>query len=56
MAVEIERKFLVKNQSYKIDIIPVVIRQGYLADGQNGVVRVRLFGDNAFLTIKGRTS
>ncbi len=55
MPVEIEHKFLVKNSDYKNGITPIVIRQGYLADTQNGVVRVRLFGEDCLLTVKGRT-
>ena len=54
MAIEIERKYLVKNnsfldQSYK----KVSIRQGFLNSDKNRVVRVRIKDDKGYLTIKG---
>lgn len=57
MAVEIERKFLVKNDLWK----PYVeasgrIVQGYLVSGAQATVRIRVKGDSAWLTIKGATS
>lgn len=55
MPVEIERKFLVKNSNYKKNVLPIIVKQGYLADGHKGVIRVRIFGEEAFLTVKGRT-
>jgi adenylate cyclase len=57
MAVEIERKFLVKNDSWRKNVESQVhIMQGYLANGVNASVRVRVKGDAAFLTIKGATA
>ena len=54
MAIEIERKFLVRDSRWKIPGIPSVrIRQGYLPS-EDLTVRVRLAGDKAFLTLKGR--
>ncbi len=53
--IEIERKFLVKDDSYKrlaTDRIP--IRQGYLCLNPNCSVRVRRWGEQAFLTIKSK--
>ena len=54
MAVEIERKFLVKDNSYKaLSFAHRHIRQGYLSSGQGKTIRVRLRDSQAFLTIKG---
>lgn len=53
MATEIERKFLVKGQDWKIGAKSRLYRQGYL--GTQPVVRVRIAGEKAFLTIKGPT-
>ncbi len=53
MGTEIERKFLITSQ----DDIPrakeVLYHQGYLNDQKERVVRVRIMGKRAFLTIKG---
>lgn len=57
MAIEIERKFLLKDDSWQLETAMVVImRQGYIHNTGDGVVRVRVAGSTAFLTIKGRTS
>jgi len=57
MGVEIERKFLVKDDSWRSDIESQArLMQGYLADGDKGTVRVRVKGDVAYLTIKGPTA
>ncbi|MGB5835256.1 MAG: CYTH domain-containing protein [Thiohalocapsa sp.] len=55
MATEIERKFLVINDSWR-DAVESHVRvlQGYLSNGPNATVRVRVKGEAAFLTIKGR--
>ena len=54
MGVEIERKFLVKNASWRDDAdAGVLCRQGYLVASPKLTVRVRLMGGNGFLTIKG---
>ncbi|MBI4781378.1 MAG: CYTH domain-containing protein [Oscillatoriophycideae cyanobacterium NC_groundwater_1537_Pr4_S-0.65um_50_18] len=52
MAIEIERKFLVKDQSWRTLATGTVYRQGYIMSGANGTVRVRLVGDCGYLTIK----
>lgn len=54
MALEIERKFLVKNNQFK-DVAYEEIRiiQGYLSSVPERTVRVRTRGEQAFLTIKG---
>lgn len=56
MGVEIERKFLVLGDVWKNLAKPVLLRQGYLSSAAGRVVRVRIEGDAAVLTIKGRTS
>lgn len=52
--IEIERKFLVINDSFKaIAFAENDIAQGYLSSVPERTVRVRLKGDKGFLTIKG---
>ncbi|MBC5862137.1 CYTH domain-containing protein [Flavobacterium turcicum] len=55
--IEIERKFLVKNDAF-IDQSTTKkhIAQGYLNSDPLRTVRVRTKGDQAFLTIKGQSS
>lgn len=56
MGIEIERKFLVKNDSWKANAGEgQVCRQGYLCSGEGKTVRIRIIGEQAFLTIKGPT-
>lgn len=55
MAAEIERKFLVANDSWRDGSPGVRIAQGYLSLDPDRTVRVRLAGENAWITIKGRT-
>ena len=51
---EIERKFLVKGDSYKQQAYGSSrIQQGYLCSGNGKVVRVRIRENQAYLTIKG---
>lgn len=54
MALEIERKFLVKDSS-AWQALPrgALMRQGYLHSGKDRVVRVRIEGELAWLTVKG---
>jgi adenylate cyclase len=56
MAVEIERKFLVKGdyKTYATESSRIV--QGYLSLSPKRTVRVRIKGDKGFLTTKGMTS
>jgi adenylate cyclase len=56
MGVEIERKFLVLGDQWKALGQGVLLRQGYLSSAPERVVRVRIEGESAMLTIKGRTS
>ena len=54
MPVEIERKFLVKNDAWRAQVESEAhIMQGYLANTADLTVRARVKGDQAFLTIKG---
>ena len=54
MALEIERKFLVRGDAFKGDAYESVrIVQGYLSSASGRTVRVRIAGSGAFLTIKG---
>jgi len=55
MGKEIERKFLVKNESWRGQDSGKRYRQGYLSTVKERTVRVRTAGDKAFLTIKGIT-
>lgn len=51
---EIERKFLVRGESYKrLASGSSRIRQGYICSGHGRTVRVRLRGSCGYLTIKG---
>lgn len=53
MAVEIERKFLVISDEWRIAADGGRrLRQGYIAHDGHGSVRVRLAGDRAWLTVK----
>lgn len=56
MAVEIEHKYLVINKSYR-DLAEeqIEIQQGYLSVNPERTVRIRLFGNTGFITVKGKT-
>lgn len=54
MAVEVERKFLVVNDSWRDAATGVLFRQGYLCTEPERTVRVRLAGERGKLTIKGK--
>jgi adenylate cyclase len=54
MATETERKFLLRNDSWRADAdAGAAIMQGYLANTHDCTVRVRVQGDSAWLTVKG---
>jgi adenylate cyclase len=53
MAQEIERKFLVKGSFKEAAFDALRITQGYLSTAPGRSVRVRLRGEQGFLTIKG---
>jgi len=57
MAKETERKFLVRDDSFKKDAFRQErISQGYLCLDPDRTVRVRIKGEKAFITIKGSSS
>jgi adenylate cyclase len=56
MGVEIERKFLLRGDAWMSLGEPVFFRQGYLSSHKDRVVRVRIEGDRAVLTVKGRNA
>lgn len=53
MGIEIERKFLVRDDAWRAGPPGEVVRQGYLMSDAGLTVRVRRSGDSGFLTIKG---
>lgn len=54
MSIEIERKFLVKDNSFKDKCMSFSrIIQGYICSERGRTVRVRIRDDKGFLTIKG---
>ena len=56
MPIEIERKFLVLNDSYKREALGHShIQQGYICSNERRAVRVRIRDNRAYLTIKGPT-
>ena len=54
MALEIEHKFLVNGNAYRTLAEPVLYRQGYLFIDTKKEVRIRMVGENAFITIKSK--
>jgi adenylate cyclase len=57
MGVEIERKFLVADDTWRESVVSSTrIVQGYLASSGLATVRVRVRGDHGYLTVKGTTS
>lgn len=57
MALEIERKFLVRSDDYKAAAFrQSTIMQGYIASGNGRTVRIRIKNEKGFLTIKGPSS
>ncbi|MCG6133347.1 MAG: CYTH domain-containing protein [Nostoc sp. LLA-1] len=53
MAKEIERKFLVMGDGWRELAKGSIYRQGYIATQDKVTVRVRIIGEQAYLTIKG---
>lgn len=57
MTIEIERRFLLKNDSWREQAsAPKMLRQGYLSVDKECTIRVRIVGDKAWLTLKGYIS
>ena len=55
MGKEIERKFLINGDAWRMLTEGTMYRQGYLNSAKERTVRVRTVGEKAFLTIKGIT-
>ena len=55
MPAEIERKFLVKGDAWRSLAIGIPYCQGYIASTAERTVRVRVVGEQGYLTIKGAT-
>ncbi|MEH1820612.1 MAG: CYTH domain-containing protein [Nostoc sp.] len=53
MAKEIERKYLVRGDSWRELAEGSVYRQGYIATQDKATVRIRIAGEKSYLTIKG---
>lgn len=56
MGLEIERKFLVVNDSFKAHAKYSAFRQGYLSVESGRTVRVRIYDGKGFITIKGKAN
>jgi CYTH domain-containing protein len=54
MAIEIERKFLTKSNEWKNLANGIRYCQGYLPVSGECIVRIRIAGNEGFITIKGR--
>lgn len=52
MGIEIERRFLVVSDEWRESAVGTMYRQGYLYFQDFGVLRLRIAGDRAFLTVK----
>ena len=55
MGKEIERKYLIKDDTWRKNASGTTYRQGYLSTVKERTVRVRTIDDKGFLTIKGIT-
>jgi len=56
MAIEIERKFLLRDESWRHNADSgIVMRQGYLSNNSKSSIRVRISGKEANLNIKSST-
>lgn len=56
MATETERKFLLVSEAWRENVDSVTkIRQGYLARDKGRTIRVRVAGNEGYITIKGKT-
>ncbi|CAL2079232.1 CYTH domain-containing protein [Tenacibaculum sp. 190524A05c] len=57
MSIEIERKFLVKDNSFKEEAYQRnYIKQGFLNSDKERVVRVRIKDEKGYLTVKGKSN
>lgn len=56
MAIEIERKFRLRNDSWRAEVSEsTLLRQGYLANTTRASVRVRIAGEQGWLSVKAMT-
>ncbi len=55
MATETEKKFLLAHLPSSLLTNGIYLSQGYMTKAKECVVRVRIFGDQGFLTVKGPT-
>jgi CYTH domain-containing protein len=55
VAVEIERKYRVVGDEWRHAAVGSAFRQGYLSTVKERIVRVRVIGEQGFLTVKGIT-
>ena len=54
MSIEIERKFLVKNDDFKkMSFQQKTLQQGYLNSDKHRTVRIRISDNQGFITVKG---
>ena len=51
---EIERKYLINSELWKPNGAGIKMKQGYLSVDPERIVRVRIAGENAYITIKGK--
>jgi len=55
MSIEIERKFLLRDERWRSFSRGVLYRQGYLSVAAERSVRIRIVGEQAWLTVKGKS-
>jgi adenylate cyclase len=53
MGQEIERKYLVSSDAWRVGLNGLYCQQGYLVTNINRTVRVRVLGNQGFITVKG---
>ena len=56
MNLEIERRFLINESNFTLPKVRKPIKQGYLFSDSNQVLRVRMIGQEYFLTYKYKKS
>ena len=56
MAIETERKFLVKGEFRHLAVEDIRITQTYLSIDQDKTIRIRIANNKAFITTKGRST
>jgi len=57
MALEIERKFLVRSDAWRAEVQSrELLRQGYLSSGSRCSIRARIAGEQAWLNLKAKRS